>query len=293
VRIQVKPTTTFLQLLGWKELATTVDAVARAYSSASDSFWAVGNITIGLDPGFGLEVVGGCRVPTQYQSLCRSVPQIDRDAWLSMLDDIVPLIPPKPACTHTVNQLRVNGGVLGVPNQTRVYCVNGTASLKDVNIRGKVVLIARRGVTFSGSVTAENLEIYVDGNDVVFGAGVEFDADRLRIYATGDMEVDVRGGATVHADDALLYLEDGTLNWAGNSEMKLCAPPKHDPQGFGGLVLFLKNYSANREVIFRGTSDNYPSQIIAHSVRFVGNTYSFIDFDPRFLYQASVIELLK
>ncbi len=372
VRIQVRPATTFLQILGWKELATTVEAVARASnaplfghnaivalnesggkgiqggiglegkaqvriddggmfsnSSASDSFWATSNTTIDLDTGFGLEVVGGCQVPAVYQSLCRSASQVDRNAWLNMLDDMVPPMPRKPSCTHTLNKLQVNGGLLGVPHQTRVYCVKGPVSLQDVNIRGKVVLIAQQGISLKGTVTAKDLEMYVDGDDVVFGAGVEFDAERLRIYATGNMQVDMQGGAIVHADNALLYLEDGTLNWAGNSEVKMCAPPRNDPQGFGGLVLFLKNYSGNKEVIFRGTSDNwmagtllaprarvkfngdtanthatvhchgmstdagYPSQIIANSVRFVGNTNSFIDFDPRFLYQAAVIELLK
>ncbi len=372
VRIQVKPETTFLQVMGWRQLTTTVEAVARASkdtlfgdnaivalsetggkgihggigvdgkaqvsiddggmfsnSSASDSFWGVGNITIDLDPGFHLDVVGGCQVPGAYQHLCRSASQIDRDAWLQLLDDIVPPIPPKPACTHTLPRLQAKGGYLGVPNQKRVYCVSGGVNLKDVDIRGHVVLIAQGPVTLSGVVTADNLEIYVHDDDVTVAAGADVVANRLRIYASGDMQVKIRGEATLHADDALLYLERGSIDWAGNAEVKLCAPPKNDPHGFGGLVAFLKHYSGNREIIFRGTSDNwmagtflaprakvkfngdtnnthatvhchgsstdegYPSQIIAHSVRFVGNTYSFIDFDPRFFYQAATIELLK
>ncbi len=304
------------------------------FSNSNDarrSFWAVGNADIVLSPGQRINTVGGCDVPARYQDLCNpGVPQVDYDQWLAQLDRIVPPIPDPPACTFTYSRLRKTGGTLGQPGKTVVYCVTGNVDLTDVKLVGRVVIRAQGDVDFDGLITAENLEIYMERarGDVTFNAGTDFSAQRLRIYAYYDADVNLLGNTQVASQDALLYLTSGLLDQRGNSTIKFCPPPPDDPDGFGGLTIFMKEYSGNPDYIVKGNTENWiagtvlapratiqfngntenvyasvqchgitaqgiPTQIIGYSVKFNGNSWTYIDFVPQLLFGRTTIELLK
>ncbi len=297
-------------------------------SNDSRSIWGVGSATlrIELDPGFTLDAVGNCRLPSRYASLCRpGVPQIDYETWVAQLDDIIPPIPSPPPCTMNLRSLNLSNDVL----PSGVYCVQRDVTLNNVTLQGKVVIVASGNVTFDGIVTAENLEIYATGRSVKFAAGTDFSAQRLRIYSTGSTDVDMLGGSRISSGDTLIYLTRGRIDWRGNTRVQLCPPPPKDPDGFGGLVVYLKEATRAPDIIFRGNTENWmagtflapripvqfngnsdnsytrvtchgftsdagvPSQIIAYAVQINGNSYVYVDFDPNFLFKRPTIELLK
>ncbi len=369
--ITTHTSTTFLNLVGWSQLNSTAEAVARASqgtlfgfnaivalsetryggtfggikmngnslvrirnggmfsnSNASRSIWGVGSATlrIELDPGFTLDAVGDCRLPSRYASLCRpGVPQVDYETWVAQLDEIIPAIPAPPACTVNMSRLSLSNDVL----PAGVYCVRGKVNLNNVTMQGKVVIVSSDNVILDGDNTAENLEIYATGRIVRFAAGSTFSAQRLRIYSTGSTDVELQGGARVSSEDTLIYLTRGIIDWKGNTQVQLCPPPPNDPDGFGGLVVYLKDATRAPDVIFRGNTANWmagtflapkipvqfngnsdnaytrvtchgftstagvPSQIIAYAVQINGNSYTYVDFDPNFLFKRPTIELLK
>ncbi len=305
------------------------------FSNSDDSgrsIWALSTADIILDTGQHLEAVGGCRLPSAYQDLCQpNVPQIDYDQWLAQLDDLVPPIPSPPPCTETVNgNLRLSGSTLGQTGRTTVYCVSGDVKLSDVTLRGKVVFRVDGDVSLDDRVDAENLEIYLQqsGRGLDFEAGVDFTAQRLRVYALHDADVNILGNIQrVVSGDTLIYLNDGMIDQNGNSGVQWCPPPQNDPQGFGGLVIYLKNSTDNfivngntenwiagtvlapkARVQFNGNTDNnytsvschgvtassgIPTQIIGYAVKFNGNSYTYIEFEPDLFYTAPTIALLK
>lgn len=305
-------------------------------NDADKSIWGVGTVEVQLDPGFGLDAVGGCTIPAPYNALCRTgMPQVDFETWVAQLDRIIPPIPSAPACSATIRR--------DVSNRTLapgVYCVTRDVTFTNVTFQGKVVLVAEDvDIWFDGTIRAENLEIFVSSRrptarqlpEVRMTAGVDFYAQRFRLF--GDVDLTFRGGARMRSSNSLIYLNHGMVDWVGNITLELCAPPKNDPDGFGGLAVYMKYYGKNRSgtdivvngntnnwiagtflapyanVQYNGNSENvydvvncgdgrtstqgYPSQVIAYALKFNGNSYSYVNYDPNFFFGADTIELVK
>ncbi len=376
VRIHTATPTTFLQVVRFAQVRSTVEAISRAslgtlfgdaaivalsehnqggidggiklngnsvvtirnggmFSNSDDadkSIWAIGTADIYLDPGFKLRSVGGCTVGDAYLGLCApGAPQVDFETWVQQIDDLIPSYPPPPACTDTLRQ-DVRNTTLG----PGVYCITNDILFDDVTFQGKVVLVATdNDIEMDGTIRADNLEVYLFDSrptntvrpELRLRAGIDFYAQRWRVYGDGDVQV--LGNTVVRSDDTFMYLTYGVLDWNGNASMKLCGAAKDDPDGYGGLVVYMKTYEGNPDVLVNGNTDNwfagtflapytriqfngntdntfdevschgmtstlgYPSQIIGYAVKFNGNTHSFINFDPRFLFSTTMIELVK
>lgn len=380
--ITVNTETTFLGLVGWSRVASTVEAVARAYdgvpfgsnaivglaedgvgialggnstiqivgggmlSNSSHEKWSIrqngSSVTLMLEPGYTLNASGNCWNLSD-PDLCRpGVPQIDAEAWAAQLDRIVPGIPTAPACEATSNSDLELSGDVAMDGQD-VYCLQdrsvgrkSNARLVDVTLWGSLVLIVEDGdVIFDGKVREKSanidssIEIYLKGSGTVrFTDKAQVKVDRLRIYAYEDGNVEFQAKASVESDNALLYLNSGRLDWDGQAQVKMCAPPQDDPDGFGGLVAFLKEYSGPQAITLNGNNDNWmagtflapkaevkingtasytapkvrcygrttqglPSQVIGYRVDLSGNSNIYIEYNADLLFKAPIIELLK
>ncbi len=300
-------------------------------NDADKSIWALNTAEVYLDPGFTLRSVGGCTVPFNPDLCDPGAPQVDFETWVAQLDQVVPAYPAPPACTDTLrNDVRNTTLAAGV------YCIERDILFEDVTFDGRVILVSTdNDIEMDGLIRADDLQVYLFDSrptnnirpELRLRAGIDFYAQRWRVYGDGDVQV--LGNTVVRSDDAFMYLTYGVLDWNGNASMQLCAPPKDDPDGYGGLVVYMKEYEGNPDVIVNGNTDNwfagtflaphtriqfngntdnvfdavachgmtsdkgYPSQIIGYAIKFNGNTNTYINFDPRFLFGTTIIELIK
>ncbi len=246
----------------------------------------------------------------------------------------VPPMPSPPACTDHVSRLTMNGGTLGTPGGHKVYCVNGDVDLNNVDIKGHVTFVITKqnaDVELDSDMNIDSLDIFMHDGEVKFKAGCDLHADHMHVYADGDADINILGNTKVKIEDTLFYLMEGRVDWNGNAEVKFCGPPKNDPHGFGGLTMYMVHYNGSPDlhihgntnnwiagtvlapyasVIYNGNSNNtysaaschgisdpegYPSQVIAYAIKFNGNTYTRVDFNPDLIYTADapVVEMLK
>ena len=251
------------------------------------------------------------------------------------LSQRVPAMPSAPACTDNVRGGDLedfNGGTLGGDGVHKVYCIDGDVSLEDIDIKGDITFVMTdrdADVKFDDDVNVEHLDIFMEDGQVRFLAGVNFHAQHFHVFASGDADVNILGNTNVQSEDTLFYLNEGVVDWNGNASVKFCGPPEDDPRGFGGLAIYMVHNDSNlhingntenwiagtvlapyAEVTYNGNSDNifntvachglsdsvgYPTQVIAYTLQFNGNSYNRVDFNTDFLFTANapVIELVK
>ncbi len=303
------------------------------------SIWGLGTSRIYLDDGQALKAVGGVTVPYPDCSSGACVTGIDQMPYppTDYLNKKVPAMPSLPACTDNVRGRDLesyNNGTLGSSGTTKVYCVDGDVDLEDITMLGHITFVMQdrdSQVTFDNDVEIEYLDIFMEDGEVEFKAGVDFHADHLHVYGSGDASINILGNTNVRSEDTLFYLMEGNVDWNGNASVKFCGPPKDDPRGFGGLTMYLAQYDGSPDlhihgntenwiagtvlapratIVYNGNSDNYfsavnchgitdtqgyPTQVIGYSLKFNGNTFSEVDFNTDFIFTANapVIELVK
>ncbi len=250
------------------------------------------------------------------------------------LNQRVPAMPSAPACTEHVSRINMNGGTLGSPGGHDVICVDGDVDLDGVDIKGHVTLVITKqdaDVYLDSDMDIDYLDIFMHDGQVKFKAGCDIHADHMHVYSDGDADINILGNTKVKIEDTLFYLMDGHVDWNGNAEAKFCGPPKTDPHGFGGLTMYMVHYSGSPDLHIHGNTDNwiagtvlapyatvvyngnsnnvysavschgisdpagYPSQVISYSIKFNGNTYTKVDFNPDLIFTADapVVEMLK
>ncbi len=182
----------------------------------------------------------------------------------------VPTMPTPPTCSSagsksggTLSPGYFNGNVTidqDTTMQPGVYCFNGGININGQNHlngpTGKIQMVMGNNDFNLGTVdfNFNDLEVYsVNGTFRANGNGV-LNANRLRFYSSGsgNFQINGQGGAT--SNNAYIYLKGGEITWNGNSTLNLHAAPQNDPEGVGGLLVYMP-WSNTTPIKYNGGSN--------------------------------------
>ncbi len=182
----------------------------------------------------------------------------------------VPTMPTPPTCSSAGSQTSTkltpgyfNGNVT-INNDTTMdpgtYCFNGGININGQNkLNGptgsiKVVLGNNDFNLGVSNFTFNDLAVYtVNGSFRANGNGV-LNTDRLRFYSSGSGNFQINGNGGVTSNNAYIYLKGGQITWNGNSTVNLHAAPASDPEGVGGLLVYMP-WSNTTPITFNGGSN--------------------------------------
>jgi len=248
-----------------------------------------------ITPGLECSINGG--VSQNFDSQFDSVPTTLTPPSCGS----TPGSPPGSTTYHGGNytNLNITGNAVLSPG---VYCVTGSVNISGtVTSTGKVQIVMPNGnLSFGSDQSFSDLEIYtVDGDITLNSNGDILSADRLRVFSTGNTDFRVNGKGIVDSDNAYFYLANGDINWNGQADIDLHAPPAGDQ--FGGLLIYkpLTNttsttinggadvdltgtfLSPGAHVTINGNADFVlHSQFIASTFKIAGNGEVEIYYDP-------------
>jgi len=103
-----------------------------------------------------------------------------------------------------------------------------------------------------GTANFADLEIYSVNGSALIGAQAVFTANRLRYYSSGAGSFNVQAGGQLTSGDAYFYFHGGNIDWNGQAQINLHAPPQGDP--YGGLLIHKPWDNTNPITLNGGTS---------------------------------------
>jgi hypothetical protein len=156
--------------------------------------------------------------------------------------------------------ITINGSGTTALFNAGVYCIsgnfnlNGNSTMKDAG-NGRVVFVLQdQNIVLNGGSTIDfnDLEIYGHNASFLLNGNAVFNADRMRMFSTGNGTFTVNGGSTLSSSNAYFYLYRGNIVWNGSSILNLHAPPQGDP--FGGLLIHMPWGNTNNVIINGGSN---------------------------------------